>query len=39
MFKNKLQELLATIGLALGTVFLLTLFVLLMANASPVCGL
>ena len=36
MFKNKLQELLATIGMALGAVLLLTLFVLLVANVFPV---
>ena len=36
MFKNKLQELLATIGMALGAVLLLTLVVLLLANTFPV---
>lgn len=36
MFKNKFQELLATIGMALGAVILLALFVLLMVNIFPV---
>lgn len=36
MFKNKLQELLATIGMTLGAVLLLTLVVLLLANTFPV---
>lgn len=36
MFKNRFQELLATIGMALGAVILLALFVLLMVNIFPV---
>ena len=36
MFKNKLQELLATIGMVLSAVLLLTLFALLMVNTFPV---
>ena len=36
MFKNKLQELLATIGMTLGAVLLLTLIVLLLVNTFPV---
>lgn len=36
MFKNKFQELLATIGMALGAVVLLTLFTILMVNLYPV---
>lgn len=36
MFKNKSQELLATIGMALSTALLLALFALLMANTFPV---
>jgi hypothetical protein len=36
MFKNKSQELLATIGMALSAVLLLALFALLMVNTFPV---